>query len=522
MNNFQQFSNELALHSTSCVGSVNFCQEKKLGLASIIKGHCTHCQKCIKLETSAKVKGPRGYIQWESNLAAVWGEMVTGGGHSNLEEIMSILGIPVLTKPCFINIERGIGEFWKCCLTDSMIEAGKEEKRLAEMRGNYHEGVPAITVVVDGGWSKRSHKHSYNAKSGVAIIAGKQTGKLLHIGVRNKFCAACSRNTPQENHACFRNWSKSSSEMESDIILQGFMEAEKVHGIRYTRFIGDGDSSVHVTLLQGVPEWGHAIKKLECANHACKCYRNALEKLVQENSSYKGKGGLTLQMRKRLVSSARCAIKMRSAETNRREAVKLLQRDLINGPNHCFGLHHACSVDFCSTARIAAAETISTTEDLSSLPSLAMTPSSALPSAALSPWLSVSSSSPSASLSSISESSRSLSPVASVSSSSESLSLVASASSFLAVPFSVVSSSVSEVSSSLPIAFTPSAVPQSSATEPVSVTITAPASIHHDNAEDRDDIFGKSSININMCINNYIEYNMFIYNITYSSRFDCY
>ena len=86
----------------------------------------------------------------------------------------------------------------------------------------------------------------------------------------------------------------------------------------------------------------------------------------------------------------------------------------------------------------------------------------------------------------------------------------------------MVSSSVSEVSSSLPIAFTPSAVPQSSATEPVSVTITVPASIHHDNAEDRDDIFGKSSININMCINNYIEYNMFIYNITYSSRFDCY
>ena len=29
---------------------------------------------------------------------------------------------------------------------------------------------PAITVVVDGGWSKRSHKHYYNAKSGVGVI----------------------------------------------------------------------------------------------------------------------------------------------------------------------------------------------------------------------------------------------------------------------------------------------------------------------------------------------------------------
>ena len=37
-----------------------------------------------------------------------------------------------------------------------------------------------------GGWSKRSHKHSYNANSVVAIIIGKATGKLLYLEVRNK------------------------------------------------------------------------------------------------------------------------------------------------------------------------------------------------------------------------------------------------------------------------------------------------------------------------------------------------
>ena len=47
-----------------------------------------------------------------------------------------------------------------------------------------------------------------------------------------------------------------------------------------------------------------------------------MEKLVQENHSYKGKGGLTLQMRKRLVSAARCAIRMRSAEPDHKKAVK--------------------------------------------------------------------------------------------------------------------------------------------------------------------------------------------------------
>ena len=105
-----------------------------------------------------------------------------------------------------------------------MITAGKEEKKLAEERNDYHQGVPAITVYVDGGWSKRSHKHSYNAKSGAAIIIGKATGKLLHVGVRNKYCFACSQGIPQEKHSCYKNWSASSSEMETDIILEGFVQ----------------------------------------------------------------------------------------------------------------------------------------------------------------------------------------------------------------------------------------------------------------------------------------------------------
>jgi len=47
--------------------------------------------------------------------------------------------------------------------------------------------------------------------------------------------------------------------MESDIILEGFKAAGQ-HDIRYLNFIGDGDSSVHSTLVSGVPGWGHFIK----------------------------------------------------------------------------------------------------------------------------------------------------------------------------------------------------------------------------------------------------------------------
>ena len=232
-----------------------------------------------------------------------------------------------------------------------MIKAGKEEKRLAEQRKDFHQGVPAITVIIDGGWSKRSHKHSYNAKSGVAVVFGQVTGKLLHIGVRNKYCTACAQGSLPDKHVCYMNWADSSSEMETDIVLEAFKTAESKHGIRYMRFIGDGDSSVHPALLENVPVWGQDIKKLECANHACKCYRGSLEKLVTANPGYKGKGGLTALMRKKLTSAARCAIKMRSKDADQCKAVRLLEQDLINGPCHCFGYHQNCSLDFCKVAQ---------------------------------------------------------------------------------------------------------------------------------------------------------------------------
>ena len=67
-----------------------------------------------------------------------------------------------------------------------VVKTGREEKQIAEQNKNYHKGVPAITVVVDGGWSKRSHKHSYNANSSVDVIFGAATKSYyIAIGVRN-------------------------------------------------------------------------------------------------------------------------------------------------------------------------------------------------------------------------------------------------------------------------------------------------------------------------------------------------
>ena len=247
--------------------------------------------------------------------------MATGGGQATLNQTFATLGVRSLTNRDFTAIEHKIGKSWMSLLEADMHEAAMQERDLAIEAGEFHDGVPAITVVCDGGWSKRSLRHSYNASGGVAIIVGKRTGRLLHVGVRNKYCSICSRaeslGKKAKDHECFRNWTASSQSMEADIIVEGFSVAESKYGLRYMNMVADGDSSVFARIQQEVPIWGLYVNKLECANHVCKCLRSSLEKLVQDKPQYKGTGKLTKNQRTRIAVAVRCAISMRSQDGSR-------------------------------------------------------------------------------------------------------------------------------------------------------------------------------------------------------------
>ena len=59
--NLQQYTTDLHHHSTVCEGSVSISTESRDGLTSVIGGECSTCKQTVTLETSKKVKGPRGY-----------------------------------------------------------------------------------------------------------------------------------------------------------------------------------------------------------------------------------------------------------------------------------------------------------------------------------------------------------------------------------------------------------------------------------------------------------------------------
>lgn len=84
--------------------------------------------------------------------------------------------------------------------------------------------------------------------------------------MKNKYCTTCARNK-QDNlkkHICFKNWpiTSSSSGMEASIIVEGFKSSEEMYGIRYNKFIADGDSSVYKKILDSRPYKNLTVQKL--------------------------------------------------------------------------------------------------------------------------------------------------------------------------------------------------------------------------------------------------------------------
>lgn len=244
-------------------------------------------------------------------------------------------------------------ELWETAKEKCMAEAAKEEYDLAVRDGNVNaDGVPMITVVADGCWSKRSYKKNYNASSGAAVIIGYKTKKVLYMAVKNKYCMICARsknkNIVAPDHTCYKNYNGSSSGMESVAIVEGFKHSFPNQGLIYSKLIADGDSSTYKSILEAKPYGNLLVEKIECTNHLLRNFCMKLEELTK-NTCYPIKYRKLLGKNiLRLRRSVKGAVKhINSKDSNFNQKVINLKQDLINAPNHVFGDHKLCKPYFC-------------------------------------------------------------------------------------------------------------------------------------------------------------------------------
>lgn len=98
------------------------------------------------------------------------------------------------------------------------------------------------------------------------MVIGTETQKVLDLDARTKTCTMCSRKL--EHTVCYRNHTGSSGSMEAAGLVKIFNRSLD-DNLRYTTFVGDGDSSVETALKTEVI-YGGDIEKVDCINHKIK------------------------------------------------------------------------------------------------------------------------------------------------------------------------------------------------------------------------------------------------------------
>lgn len=74
--------------------------------------------------------------------------------------------------------------------------------------------------------------------------------------------------------------------METDIIAEGFKKSIEMFNLKYTKMVGDGDSSVFRKLLQIKPYGNKLVEKVECKNHLLRNFGKKIRDICSKPYQY--------------------------------------------------------------------------------------------------------------------------------------------------------------------------------------------------------------------------------------------
>ena len=281
--------------------------EEIVGLASKIYVTCDNdCDFERMFETSKKTKKARrfGYtVNQQFTLA-----MCAIGRHRMQAERFTTnmdMPCPVSTGVWNVHLNE-VTRTTKNVAEVSMRRAANQVRKEGETISN-------VTASCDGTWQRRG----FSSKNGVSTVLTVDSGcasKVVDTEVMSNYCNKCSikkankvsdedMETWFKSHKtlCMKNHTGAAGAMEPVGIKRIFRRSIKTRKLRYTGFLGDGDSKSYNTVVSANPPiYRHQINKLECCGHVQKRMgKRLMDKVLQcknksytENGkTYKGLGG---------------------------------------------------------------------------------------------------------------------------------------------------------------------------------------------------------------------------------------
>lgn len=286
--------NKILLSSAKCVDcdSVGLqiieIPENRKGLAVNLGIVCNECGFENYFYSSRKTE--KSFF--DVNLRCVYGFRSIGKGKSAADTLCAVMDLPKPPSRFQLYneiIHEATEEIAEATMTQAAREAVTE-----------NDGEKDIAGVFDGTWQKRGH----TSLNGVFTVTSMDTGKVLDAVVLSKHCSCSKMTKLGKSHAekCTKNYEGSSGGMEVAAAKEVFKRSELKRGVRYVKYLGDGDSSAFSSVQQSKP-YGDSVEitKLECVGHIQKRMGSRLRRLkaklrgskLSDDKPISGRGRLT-------------------------------------------------------------------------------------------------------------------------------------------------------------------------------------------------------------------------------------
>lgn len=152
-----------------------------------------------------------------------------GKGQSSADMLCGILNLP--------NVPR-VNRYVNILLEAANKVCAASMKRAAEESVALNDGNRDICIAVDGSWQKRGH----TSLNGLVTATNIDTGKVLDYEVLSKHCRCKRKCKNKHTDKCEANYAGVSGGMEAAGVKTIFERSVSLHKLRYTQFLGDGDS----------------------------------------------------------------------------------------------------------------------------------------------------------------------------------------------------------------------------------------------------------------------------------------
>lgn len=286
LSTFVQCSN--VVNGKVCGGKIEFKQCSKLGLGFKIMLECENCDPRY-IASSERIG--QSYV---INRRFIFVMRILGLGLAGCNKFCGLMDLAssFLHHSSYDFYVTKIHECVKIVAEKLFSLAAKEEKDDTCMENDLTDTTDVI-VSGDGTWKRRGFASLF----GVTTLIGYYSGKVLDVFVKSSYCKSCEswkhkltteeyyewHSKHVEDNNCSANHEGAAGNMEAASILEMFQRSLEKYGLRYTSYIGDGDSKTFTKIVNSKP-YGEdvVITKKECVGHVQKRMGTRLRELVKK------------------------------------------------------------------------------------------------------------------------------------------------------------------------------------------------------------------------------------------------